>query len=246
MDLATAAAVTTEAEELLRCDGVAMAFRSEQVLAGVSFALRRGEIVALVGRNGAGKSTLFRILAGLLRSWSGRLSFRGANCVAGLGARGDVSFSFDEQALFDAFDARDNIRLLATLRGAADREAALMERVRTDIPGARRKRLRSYSHGMKKRLLEIIAEDIISPRLLVLDEPTNGLDYEGIMQFEAAARRLAAQGTTVFFTSHYLEMVRRLADRVLVLADGVVAAEYRAGDYPLERLYDVFSGAGHV
>jgi ABC-type multidrug transport system ATPase subunit len=247
MDAAVEAAVRATpsaapaAAPLLECRGLGMAFGRERVLRGLDFSIGRGEIVALVGKNGAGKSTLFKILAGLIRSHEGSIAFDGRACPAGLGSRADVAFAFDEQALFGDWSAAGNIRLLAGLRGAPERRAKLEARTAAELPTAGHKRLDAFSHGMKKRFLAIVAEDLVDARLLVLDEPTNGLDYEGVLAFERALRARAAGGGAVFFTCHYLDLVHRLADRVLVLDDGRLAAEYRSGGYPIERLYEIFA-----
>ncbi|MBW4705387.1 MULTISPECIES: ABC transporter ATP-binding protein [unclassified Micromonospora] len=183
--------------------------------------VRAGEVYGFLGPNGAGKTTTLRMLLGLVRPSTGavRLFGRtpGAGWLAGVGAL------IEGPAFYPYLSGRENLRVLARLAGVgADRVDAVLGLV--DLADRAGDRYAGYSLGMKQRL-GVAAALLKDPPLLILDEPTNGLDPAGMADMRTLIRRLGAAGRTVLVSSHLLGEVEQVCDRVGVLARGALVAE---------------------
>ncbi|MET0662425.1 MAG: ABC transporter ATP-binding protein [Ilumatobacteraceae bacterium] len=188
-------------------------------LDGVDFEVPDGGVFGFLGPNGAGKTTTIRCLLNLARPTAGRCMVLGVDPQVHFDrVQRRVGSLIETQALFPAFSGGRNLAHLARLyrlpRGRVDK---VLERVglaaRADDP------LRAYSLGMRQRL-GIAAALLKDPELLILDEPANGLDPEGIVEMRHLLRRLGAEGRTVFVSSHQLADVQQICDQVAVLAHG--------------------------
>ena len=197
----------------------------KHALKGVSLAIPRGSIFGLLGPNGAGKSTLINILAGLVRKSRGRVRVWGVDLdAAPRAARAVIGVVPQELTLDPYFPAREALDLQAGLFGipkAARRTddllAALGLTDKADAPA------RSLSGGMRRRLM--VAKALVhSPPVLVLDEPTAGVDVALRQQLWDHVRALSGAGTTVLLTTHYLHEAEALCDRIAILADGEIRA----------------------
>ncbi len=184
----------------------------------LSFTVEPGEAVALWGSNGAGKTTVIRCLLGLL-SFSGTISVAAHDVRRqGKAARRRIGYVPQELALYDDLRLTEALRFFARLKRAPlDRAPIVLADV--GLVEHRGKRIRELSGGMKQRLALAIAL-LTDPPLLVLDELTSNLDAEAQRTFMDLLRRLRGAGKTVLFTSHHLNEVEGLADRVLVMAGG--------------------------
>ncbi|MGW2295601.1 ABC transporter ATP-binding protein [Streptomyces violaceorubidus] len=202
-------------------------FRGTPALRGVSLDIGTGEIMALLGPNGAGKTTVVRVLTTLLRPDSGRARVDGwdvrrdpAQVRRSTGVAGQYS------SVDDMLTGFENLYLVARLRGmkrAPARRTAgdLLDRFRlAEVAG---RPAAGYSGGMRRRL-DLAAALIGEPSLVVLDEPTTGLDPEARLDTWEEVGRLAARGTTILLTTQYLEEADRLADRITVIDRGRVVA----------------------
>ena len=220
-----------------RCDGVTVTLGRRRVLDGLTLQVRRGTVYALLGRNGAGKSTTFRVLLGLRRPDTGTVTLFGEPWRRG--ALGRVGATIDGPALYDHLSAAENLRVHARLTGTPrTRVDEVLDLV--GLPGTGRRRASRFSTGMRGRLALGIAL-LTDPDLLLLDEPQNGLDPEGVVELRHLIRELAAAGRTVLLSSHQLGEVARTADDVGVLAGGRLVHEGPiaglAPDGELERAY---------
>jgi ABC-2 type transport system ATP-binding protein len=188
----------------------------------VSLTVRRGEVYGFLGPNGAGKTTTLRMLLGLVRPSGGRATVLGASPGSRAAAAGTGAL-VEGPGFYPYLSGRDNLRVVARYRrlddGAVD---TALERV--DLSGRGGDRFRSYSLGMKQRL-GVAAALLGEPELLVLDEPTNGLDPAGMADMRALVADLARGGHTVVLSSHLLTEVQEICDRVGVLAGGRLLAE---------------------
>lgn len=203
------------------CRGLTKSFGGTRILDGLDLTVTPGRVYALLGRNGAGKSTSLKIMLGLLDADAGQAFLCGQPFSRTALTR--VGASIDGPALYGQLSARDNLRVHARLTGVAD------ERVREvlEVVGlgqAGRKKARSFSTGMKARLALGVAL-LTDPEVLILDEPQNGLDPEGIIELRHLIRDLAARGRTVLISSHQLGEVTRLADDIGILVHGRLAYE---------------------
>jgi ABC-2 type transport system ATP-binding protein len=189
----------------------------------VDFEVPVGSVVALLGPNGAGKTTMVRLLATLARPTSGRASVCGHDVVAEADAvRSVISLTGQFAALEANLTARENLVLMARLRGygrgAAGRTVdGLVERF--DIGEFRDKLVKSLSGGQRRRV-DLAASLVIQPQLLVLDEPTTGLDPRGRQAVWSTVRDLVAEGVTLLLTTQYLEEADELADHVVLIDHG--------------------------
>ena len=205
----------------LRMTGIVKSFGSQEVLRGLNLTARPGRVYALLGPNGAGKSTTLAIALGLMRADSGAVEILNAPWTRE--SLEHVGASLNGPALFPQLSARRNLLVHARLTGTDPAVIApLLERV--GLGGAGRKRAGSFSTGMKVRLALAMAL-LTDPEVLILDEPQNGLDPQGIIELRDLLRGLADAGRTVVVSSHQLGEMARMADDVGVLVAGRLAYE---------------------
>ncbi|MEU4891206.1 ABC transporter ATP-binding protein [Streptomyces sp. NPDC044780] len=231
-------------EELraIRARGITKSFGDVVALDGIDLDVTQGQIHGLVGPNGAGKTTLLGLLLGLAVADSGRLEVLGTPVERVLDAPGGVAGFVDGPALYPSLTPRQNLAALAALRGHDARTAGiddvLAEVGLTDVADDR---TRGFSLGMRQRL-GLAAALLTRPRLLVLDEPSNGLDPAGKRHVHGVLGRLAADGTAVVLSSHNMDDLAALCSGVTILAAGRVvfsgplselATENRELDYRL-------------
>ena len=216
----------TLTDAAIRVVGVEKAYGDMAVLRGVDLEVRAGSITALLGSNGAGKTTLVRILATLLRPDAGSALVTGADVVAEPGrVREALSLTGQFAAVDEILTGRENLVLVARLRHLPHPRAVaddLLERFSLTEAGGRR--VATYSGGMRRRL-DLAMSLAGDPAVVVLDEPTTGLDPQARREVWDAVRRLAASGTTVLLTTQYLEEAEQLADRVAILHEGRILVE---------------------
>jgi ABC-2 type transport system ATP-binding protein len=226
----------------IRARGLTKCFREVVALDGVDLDIARGQIHGLVGPNGAGKTTLLGLMLGLAVADSGRLEILGEPVRRALDTPDGVAGFVDGPGLYPSLTARQNLATLAALRGfdvGADGIGDALGQVGlTDVADDR---TAGFSLGMRQRL-GLAAALLTRPRLLVLDEPANGLDPTGKRHVHDVLTRLAAGGATVVLSSHRMDDVEALCSEVTILATGRVvfsgplsklAAEEQELDYRL-------------
>jgi ABC-2 type transport system ATP-binding protein len=203
---------------------VSKRFGSTEAVRGVSFEVAPGEIFGLLGPNGAGKSTTLRLIAGLARPDSGSVLLSGHSLAADrTAALSTAGFLIENPALPPELSCRAALRYVDLLGGKPQPDEPIEASLRqVGLAGAAQKTFRQLSLGMRQRL-GIAAALFSKPRLVVLDEPLNGLDPGGIREMSDLLRVLAASGVAVLLSSHLLDEVERAAHRVAVMADGRIA-----------------------
>jgi ABC-2 type transport system ATP-binding protein len=204
-------------------------FGERTVVDRVSFEVWPGEIFGFLGPNGAGKTTTIGMLLGLVRPSAGRAILLGHDVQRKpAAALREVGAVVEAPAFFPYLSGRDNLRVLARADGLPDRRVdAVLEQV--DLGSRARDRFRVYSQGMRQRL-GIAAALLRDPRLVILDEPTNGLDPAGQQEIRALVTTLARTGHTIFLSSHALPEVEQLCERVAILKQGRVIAQGRVDE----------------
>jgi ABC-2 type transport system ATP-binding protein len=210
-------------EPAIHVRGLLKSYKDVQVLTGVDFDVARGSIFALLGSNGAGKTTIVRILSTLLKPDGGTADVDGFDVVAQPGrARESISLTGQFAAVDEMLTGRENLVMIAELRhikAAGQLADELLERF--GLAEAGKRRVATYSGGMRRRL-DIAMSLIGNPRVIFLDEPTNGLDPEGRIEVWQVIQGLADGGTTVFLTTQYLDEAEKLADRIAILHNGSI------------------------
>ena len=219
---------------ILKTTNLSKNFKGTTAVNKVSLNIRRGSVYGLLGPNGAGKSTTLKMLTGILRPTDGSITFDGhlwkRNDLTNIGALIEVP------PLYENLTAYENLKVRTTLLGLEEsRIDEVLKIVRLTNTG--KKRAGQFSLGMKQRLGIAIAL-LNHPKLLILDEPTNGLDPVGIEELRELIRSFPAKGITVILSSHILSEVQQVVDDVGIIAGGVLGYEgkLRAGDN-LEQLF---------
>ncbi|MEQ8174605.1 MAG: ATP-binding cassette domain-containing protein [Syntrophomonadaceae bacterium] len=208
-------------EKAIEVKGLRKSFKDIEVLKGVDFEARRGEIFALLGSNGAGKTTIVKILTTLLKQDGGTVVVNGFDVVSKPDhVRQSISLTGQFAAVDEILTGRENLIMIAKLRHFTNpRQIADDMLKRLGLTDAADRRVSTYSGGMRRRL-DIAMSLIGKPRLIFLDEPTTGLDPEGRNEVWKTVEELADNGTTVFLTTQYLEEAEQLADQIAILHDG--------------------------
>ena len=193
----------------------------------ISFSLGPG-VTGLLGPNGAGKSTLLHMLAGLLRPSAGRLTVAGEPAWRNPSLYRRIGLVPEREAVHAFLTGFEFARMNARLQRLPDPDAAAARAIRTvDLESAAHRQIGTYSKGMRQRA-KIAGALVHEPTILLLDEPFNGMDPRQRLHMIALLRAMAAEGRTILFSSHILEEVERLADEVLVIHAGRLAA---SGDF---------------
>jgi ABC-2 type transport system ATP-binding protein len=215
----------TTSEPAIRVRGLEKSYKELRALRGVDFDVARGSIFALLGSNGAGKTTVVNILSTLLKLDAGTAAVGGFDVAAQPAeVRESISLTGQFAAVDEILTGRENLVLVARLRhlkDAAQIADGLLARFQlTDAAG---RRVAGYSGGMRRRL-DIAMSLIGNPPVIVLDEPTTGLDPQARAEVWNSVRELAGQGTTVLLTTQYLDEAEQLADRIAILHQGRIIA----------------------
>ncbi|RZS37609.1 ABC-2 type transport system ATP-binding protein [Herbihabitans rhizosphaerae] len=250
--------MTTPVKTPVKTTALTKRFGGTLAVDGVDLEVRAGEVYGFLGPNGAGKTTTLRMLLGLIRPTSGTVTLLGeAQDKSNKGLR-KVGALIEGPAFYPYLSGLDNLRVLAGHAGVdRARVDAVLDTV--DLADRARDKYATYSLGMKQRL-GLAAALLKKPELLILDEPTNGLDPAGMADMRVTIRKLAADGCTVLLSSHLLAEVEQICDRVGVIDHGRLITETAVADLrgegrlrvlarPFDRARDLLTellGAGAV
>jgi ABC-2 type transport system ATP-binding protein len=241
---------------MLIITNLAKRYGSIPAVSNLSFEVKAGEIFALLGPNGAGKTTTLKIILGLLRPDQGEVKINGTGVVPWNGAhKFQIGYVPENGAVYESLTGREYLRFVGDLYHLdPDTVAGKVDRL-LDLLGLKPMAdqiLREYSKGMKQKIM-ILAALLPDPKLIILDEPFSGLDANTVSVFKEILRREARDGKAILLSSHMLEMVEHLADRVLILNQGAArvcgtAAEVMAaaGQGSLDRAFNVLTGVRDI
>ncbi|OAB27826.1 glycosyl transferase family 8 [Paenibacillus macquariensis subsp. defensor] len=212
-------------EKAIEAKGLRKSFKNTEVLKGVDFEVKRGEIFALLGSNGAGKTTIVRILTTLLKQDGGTATVNGFDVASKPeNVRYAISLTGQFAAVDEILTGRENLIMIAKLRHLDHpRQVADDLLKRFGLTDAADRNPSTYSGGMRRRL-DIALSLVGKPQIIFLDEPTTGLDPEARIEVWKIVKELADGGTTVFLTTQYLEEAEQLADRIAILHEGRIIA----------------------
>lgn len=208
-------------EMILRTKDLCKNFKGQMAVNQISLNIQKNSVYGLLGPNGAGKSTTLKMIAGILRPTSGTIEF--ADHTWSRKDLYDIGTLIETPPLYENLTAFENLKVRTELLGLPDKRSyEVLETVGLTNTG--KKRAGQFSLGMKQRLG--IANAILNhPRLLILDEPTNGLDPVGIEELRELIRSFPGKGITVILSSHILTEVQQIADHVGIISDGVLGYE---------------------
>jgi ABC-2 type transport system ATP-binding protein len=213
---------------LIRVETLTKKFGDKTAVDGLSFGVDGGEIYGLLGPNGAGKTTTLSMLSGLLAPDSGRITFEGVDLASDpIGCKRRLGIVPQEVAVYEELSATENVRFWGSLYGFSGKalgEAVEQALARVELSGRARDAVKTFSGGMKRRL-NLALGLVHSPRALLLDEVTVGIDPQARASILEVVRAVADAGTAVIYTSHYLEEAERLCDRIGIVDHGRLLAE---------------------
>ena len=217
---------------VLSCQDLRKSYGSVQAVDGVSFDIRAGETYGLLGPNGAGKTTVISIVAGVLQAGAGAATLDGLQIgPSTLAAKALIGYVPQDVALYPDLTGRENLAFFASLYRINRRQARARVAEVLDVVGLGERAqelVKKYSGGMKRRL-NIAVGLLHRPRLLILDEPTVGVDPQSRNSILDSIEALSAEGMAVLYTTHYMEEAERLCDRVGIIDLGHLIAEGTPG-----------------
>jgi ABC-2 type transport system ATP-binding protein len=230
----------------IRIRGLVKRFGDVVALRGLDLDVHPGEIFGYVGRNGAGKTTTIRILCGMLDGFDGRVAVCGHDVAAEpLAVKRRIGYVPETAALYDELTAAEFLRFVGMLHDLGDEEGTRRTHALLECFGLAAEaddRLATYSKGMRQKVL-LAAALLPDPDVLVLDEPLSGLDAHTVVVVKEILTQLAQAGKTIFYSSHVLDVVERVCDRIALVDRGVIVAsgtfdelQARARGGSLERI----------
>ena len=215
--------MSSNGQPTIRVDGVSRWFGSVVAVSEVTFDVMPG-ITGLLGPNGAGKTTLLRMMTGLADTSRGNVTVFGEPVRDNPNLYRRIGVMSEHETVYGFMKGREFVTMMARLRGVADLEAAVDKAIAlVDLADAQHRSMETYSRGMRQRM-RLAATLVHEPDLLILDEPLNGADPRQRVHFKQLLQTLAAQGRTVMLSSHILEEVEQVADTVLLIVNGKLAA----------------------
>lgn len=237
------------ASAVVEFDHVAFSYGGAEVLHRISFSIGRGDVVGFLGPNGAGKSTSIKIMAGILSPGSGRVSVTGLPMPArSVDVKQRIGYVPEAAGLFDSLTGQEFLELSGRLHDVPEhvlqtRIAQLLETF--ELTSDRVSRLDAYSKGMRQKIL-ISAALLHNPELILLDEPLSGLDVNSAVKVKDLIAALASEGKTIIYSSHVLDVVEKVCNRVLIIHRGDLIAQGTPDELMSaagkDSLEDVFRG----
>lgn len=205
-------------EMILQTIELYKSFKKHKAVNNVSLNIVKGQVYGLLGPNGAGKSTILKMLTGVLKPTAGEIYFNGKPWSREI--LSDIGALIETPPIYENLSARENLKVRSLLLGVDEKRIDEVLQI-VSLANTGKKKAGQFSLGMKQRL-GIAMALLCEPKLLILDEPTNGLDPIGIEELRDLIRSFPAQGITVILSSHILSEVQILADYVGIISDGIL------------------------
>ncbi len=215
-------------ESIISIKDLQMSYDNNLVLNGINLEIPRGQIIGYIGTNGAGKSTTIKIMLGILEGYFGTVEILGQDISNGsIEYKKKIGYVPELADIYENLTAYEYISFLGGIYGLEEkklikRSEELMRLFGMD--NVINARISSYSKGMKQKLL-IICSLIHNPDILFFDEPLSGLDANSVMVFKEVMKTLAKKGKTIFYSSHIMDVVEKVSDRIILLKDGRIVAD---------------------
>jgi len=213
-------------QDVLKLDQVSKHFDQTKVINQLSFNVKEGEIFGLLGPNGAGKTTLVNIMTGLLGCDQGTVTLFEKHSPGDAFARSNIGLASQSLALYDELSAEENLLFFGKMHamdGGTLLTAVSQTLATVGLKDRAKQRVKEFSGGMKRRLNLAVAI-LHKPKLLILDEPTVGVDPQSRNAIIESIQKLSEQGHTIIYTTHYMEEVEKLCDRVAIIDKGHLVA----------------------
>jgi ABC-2 type transport system ATP-binding protein len=215
-------------EPIITIKDLKMNFGEKEVLKGVNLEVYEGQIIGYIGPNGAGKSTTVKIMLGLIEGYTGEVKILGQDISNNnIEYKKKVGYVPEIAEMYDTLTAREYLTFIGELYGLDHDEADKKAQKLTKLFGIEEvynSRISSYSKGMKQKVL-IISSLLHNPDILFFDEPLSGLDANSVMIVKEILAELSAKGKTIFYSSHIMDVVEKISNRIILLKDGQIVAD---------------------
>lgn len=215
-------------EAIIKVDGLEKSYGEKKVVQKISFGVNKGEILCFLGPNGAGKSTTINILCGLLGYEGGVIKYKDKDVKKHLKEfKRHMGVVPQELAIYEDLSAEQNVRFFASLYGLRGRELEEKTDKALEFVGLYEKKnekAKTFSGGMKRRL-NIACAIAHEPELVIMDEPTVGIDPQSRNHILSSIKKLSKSGMTILYTTHYMEEVEEISSRILIMDSGTIIAE---------------------
>ncbi len=229
-----------------------MNYGSKEVLKGINLEVHKGEIIGYIGTNGAGKSTTIKIILGIIEGYRGEVKVFGQDIKKNpIEYKSRIGYVPEVADIYENLTAREYLTFIGSLYGMSyDRANEKAERLMVvfGIKDVCDSRINSFSKGMKQKVL-IIASMLHNPDILFLDEPLSGLDANSVMVVKEILSMLSKQGKTIFYSSHIMDVVERISNRIILIKNGQIAADgsfsqlkARSKEGSLEQIFNQITG----
>lgn len=239
-------------EPIITIRNLSKSYGTKVVLKDINLDIHKGEIIGYIGPNGAGKSTTVKIMLGLVGQYEGEVNILGQNIQNGdVGYKKKIGYVPETAEVYENLTAREYLTFIGELYGMEYEVANLKAEKLMDLFGIKDvydARLSSFSKGMKQKAL-IISALINDPDILFLDEPLSGIDANSVMVFKEVLAELARSGKTIFYSSHIMEVVEKLSDRIILINNGEIVADGNIEDLrnmskegSLEQIFNQLTG----
>jgi ABC-2 type transport system ATP-binding protein len=239
-------------EPVVELNDIRMSFGAKDALKGINLKIYRGQIVGYIGPNGAGKSTTVKILLGLVEGYSGKIKIFGEEINnSSVQYKRRIGYVPETVEIYDNLTAYEYISFIGEIYGMELKEInkkAIRLMNLLGIDQVYHTRISSYSKGMKQKLLIIISL-IHNPDILFLDEPLSGLDANSVMIVKEIMAELALQGKTIFYSSHIMDVVEKISNRIVLINDGMIIADgsfeelkEKSKEGSLEQIFNELTG----
>lgn len=218
----------SDREKVISLSNVTMDYSSTRVLKGIDLDVYRGQIIGYIGPNGAGKSTTVKIMLGLVEGYRGHVEIFGEDIAnGGVDYKKRIGYVPENADIYDNLTAFEYVTFMAELYGvendvAAEKAERLLEEF--GLADVIHSRISSFSKGMRQKVL-IISSILHDPDILFFDEPLSGVDANSVMIIKDLMAHLAAAGKTIFYSSHIMDVVEKISNRIVLLVDGQIAAD---------------------
>jgi ABC-2 type transport system ATP-binding protein len=239
-------------ESIITIKNLKMNFGEKQVLKGINLDVRRGQIIGYIGPNGAGKSTTIKIILGLVEGYTGEVKILAQDISNGnIEYKKKIGYVPETAEIYDSLTAREYLTFIGELYGLdyenVDQKALELMKI-FGIEESYDSRMTSYSKGMRQKVL-IISSLLHNPDILFWDEPLSGLDANSVMIVKEILSELVAQGKTIFYSSHIMDVVEKVSNRIVLINNGQVVVDgdfdelkHRSNEESLEEMFNELTG----
>ncbi|WP_339167662.1 ABC transporter ATP-binding protein [Paenibacillus sp. FSL R5-0341] len=215
-------------QQVLSIESLRMRYNGRYVLNGIDLEVNRGEMIGYIGPNGAGKSTTVKILLGLVEGYVGTVRIFGKDIADGdVEYKRRIGYVPEVAELYEQLTPAEYLTFTGELYGMSYEDADYKAKLLMDCFGMEKSyhsRIASFSKGMRQKVL-LISALLHDPDLLFLDEPLSGLDANSVMVLKEILSQLSAKGTTIFYSSHIMDVVEKISSRIVLIAEGRVVAD---------------------